>query len=109
MNAIQMPGAFFDGTAGAIAVQPDGKIVVAGSVTESASAPFDSKLYLARFNANGSVDTSFGTGGRSVIQIGPSIDGFNALAIQADGKLVAVGRNEPDPNSSNAEAGLPPK
>lgn len=61
-----------------VLAQPDGKLVVTGGGY--------SKFALMRFNANGSVDTGFGNGGG----VGAG-DYANSVAIQADGKLVAVG------------------
>ena len=49
--------------ADAIAVQPDGKIVVAGTRSPQAGEDVQSEFVLARYNADGSVDTSFGTDG----------------------------------------------
>ena len=51
----------------AVAVQDDGKIVVAGT-----NAPV-SELIVARFNANGSLDMTFGPGGSSVIAPGAPV------------------------------------
>jgi len=76
--------------AGAVVIQPDGKIVVGGA-TPSSSGPVT--WALERLNSNGSVDTTFGTSG---IQMGPFGGASGAghvrgLAIQANGKLVAFG------------------
>jgi uncharacterized delta-60 repeat protein len=71
----------------AVAVQPDGKILVAG---QSGTYPlFHSAL--VRFNANGTLDTAFGTGGKAVIPIDPSGDGLSAIAVRQDGKIVVAG------------------
>jgi uncharacterized delta-60 repeat protein len=77
----------------ALAVQPaDGKIIAAG-VTETSANAY--QIALARYNANGSLDTTFGTGGKVTTAIGTLNDGVNALAIQpADGKIVAAGSTE---------------
>jgi uncharacterized delta-60 repeat protein len=72
--------------ANAIAIQPDGKIVVAGS---SYSSPIDS-IALARYNANGSLDTSFNSSGIVTTLVGSS-SVANAVAIQPDGKIVVAG------------------
>src|SRR6202007_1177051 len=60
----------------AIVVQSDGKIVVAGNGGG-----------LERVNPNGRVDSSFGNNGTTV----PVSEGFSALAIDANSKIVAVG------------------
>jgi uncharacterized delta-60 repeat protein len=70
----------------AVAVQPNGKIVVVG-VTVSGGI---SKLALARYNANGSLDNSFGTSGKVVTEISLEA-GLNDVKIQPDGKIVATG------------------
>ena len=64
-----------------VALQNDGKIVVAGR-----SGPYYSDMALARLNTNGSPDTSFGSGGLAVID-GPYI-GNKSLILQGDGKIL---------------------
>jgi uncharacterized delta-60 repeat protein len=76
----------------AVAIQPDGKVVVVGFGTETATtAP------LARLNADGSPDTTFGNGGIIESAIGTFTGGvggpgFSGMAIQPDGKIVAAGQ-----------------
>ena len=72
----------------AVALQADGKIVVAGS---SDVAPKGKSFALTRYNADGSLDASFGTGGKVVTSFGSQSDTAYALAIQPDGKIVAGG------------------
>jgi uncharacterized delta-60 repeat protein len=73
-----------------VAVQEDGKAVVAGVVFRSASGH---DFALARYNPDGSLDTSFGTGGRAITPVGPGASGDEAygVAIRPDGKIVAAG------------------
>jgi uncharacterized delta-60 repeat protein len=66
-----------------MAVQPDGKIVVAGRAGIN--------FALARYNANGSLDTSFGTGGKVVTTFNSNFNQANAVAILSDGKIIAAG------------------
>ncbi|CAN5510595.1 hypothetical protein BH10ACI1_BH10ACI1_03810 [soil metagenome] len=66
-----------------VAVQTDGKIVVGGSS--------DGDFALARYNTDGSLDTTFGTGGKVVTAVSIFEDYILAIAIQPDGKIVAVG------------------
>jgi uncharacterized delta-60 repeat protein len=74
-----------------VAIQPDGKILV-GS-TSGANADGGGGFVLARFNSNGSVDNSFGTGGRlDVVPFGTAIQSA-ALALQPDGKILMTGSN----------------
>src|SRR6266536_6144139 len=67
-----------------VALQSDGKIVAAGQGGSS----FD--FALARYNADGSLDTSFGSGGKVTTDFGV-FDAATAVAIQRDGKIVATG------------------
>jgi len=70
----------------ALVLQPDGKLVAAGSSLASDRAVFA----LARYNRNGTLDTSFGTGGKVITDF-TGDDQAYALVLQADGKLVAAG------------------
>lgn len=78
----------YDESAQDVAVQEDGRIVVAGDAWTSASGP---DFALARYNPDGSLDTSFGSGGKVTTPIGSSYDIAKALAIQPDGKIVVAG------------------
>ena len=69
-----------------IAIQSDGKIVAAGAAKVGTATVFA----LARYNTDGSLDNTFGTGGIVTTAIG-SFDAASAVAIQPDGKIVAVG------------------
>jgi uncharacterized delta-60 repeat protein len=73
--------------------QADGRILAAG-IAFAEFAPFGSNgdFALARYNADGSPDTGFGTGGRLTTDFAAgSEDQARAVAIQPDGKLVAAG------------------
>lgn len=77
-----------DGTADfaqAIAIQPDGKIVAAGASYDNGGR----SAALVRYNTDGTLDTSFGVGGKVST---PVVRAF-AVAIQPDGKIVAAGDN----------------
>ena len=90
----------------AVAIQPDGKILVAGF-----GGP-DTAMKVTRLNPGGSDDTSFGTGGTSSVDLGV-IERANGLALQPDGKIVVVGQRSPvaTPSSGDdvAVARLTPK
>jgi uncharacterized delta-60 repeat protein len=73
--------------ANALGIQPDGKIVVAGYSYNGSDYDFA----LVRYNANGSLDTGFGTGGKVITPIGSGYDEAYALGIQPDGRIVAAG------------------
>ena len=72
----------------AIAVQPDGKILVAGGANLGATQ-FD--FALVRYNANGSLDSTFGPGGKVTTDFNGGLDAASAIALQADGMIVAAG------------------
>lgn len=68
--------------AAAVALQPDGKLVVAG---ES-----DREFVLVRYQPDGTLDATFGVEGAVRTSLGT--DGASALALQADGKVVVIGK-----------------
>lgn len=67
--------------------QASGRLVVGGSVTSGANG----NAVLVRYLADGSLDSTFGTGGVVITTIGPGIGGPEALLQQSDGKLVLAG------------------
>jgi uncharacterized delta-60 repeat protein len=69
--------------ANAVAIQSDGKIVVAGAGASNGD-------FLVRLNINGTLDSSFGSGGIASFAPQQISFGFFALAIQSDGKIVAA-------------------
>jgi uncharacterized delta-60 repeat protein len=76
-----------------VALQPDGKIVAAGTVFVNfiPGEQSDTDFALARYNSDGSLDTTFGNGGTVTTDFfGNEDDAFSVL-IQTDGKIVAVG------------------
>lgn len=74
----------------ALLIQPDGKILVAGGV-DTIFDNFPEMFALARYNADGTLDKTFSGDGKLVTDLGNGIDGASALALQADGKIVAAG------------------
>ncbi|WP_310993366.1 T9SS type A sorting domain-containing protein [Aequorivita marina] len=69
-------------------VQADGKIVVAGN----AGTPADFRMAIARYNTDGSLDSSFGNGGNLHFNVGAVKSFIMDLAQQPDGKIVIGGR-----------------
>lgn len=69
------------------AIQPDGKILVAGFQDASGNQNFA----VARYNTNGSLDNSFGTGGLSLFDAGTDSDAAWTMALQDDGKIILGG------------------
>jgi uncharacterized delta-60 repeat protein len=72
----------------AVALQADGKLLVAGSVDETGKGK---SVLLVRLNADGSIDSGFGQGGQVVSAIGGGSGEAFAIAVQADGKIVLGG------------------
>lgn len=77
-----------------VQIQIDGKIVVGGFVTEAAV----NKFALARFNSNGTLDTTFNTGGPLQGTVSTSVDNpakpndfYVQVALQLNGKIVIAG------------------
>lgn len=84
-----------DDAANAVAIQSDGKIVVAGESVYTFL--LNVRFAIARYTTNGSLDSTFGVGGKIITDFGQaSWDGIRDLAIQTDGKLVAVGSTYSD-------------
>jgi uncharacterized delta-60 repeat protein len=72
----------------AIAIQMDGKIIVAGSCK-----PKTNDFALVRYNTDGSLDTSFDIDGKVTTDFGGN-DHAYSVSIQPDGKIIAAGRGE---------------
>ena len=78
--------------AGALAVARGGKLVVAGLSRRGSPV----RMALARYAASGKLDPSFGAGGRALTDFGSQNDDWAwAVAVQADGKVVAAGAMHP--------------
>jgi uncharacterized delta-60 repeat protein len=75
----------------AVAVQADGKVVVAGGTYDPRTGA--SRFGLARYTVRGRLDPTFGRGGKLLTRFGTgrNSSSANALAIQPDGKIVAAG------------------
>lgn len=75
-----------------IIVQSDNKVIVAGSVFDGVR-----KVLLARYTIGGVLDTDFGTQGIVTTSVADSVDdGADDVVVQADGKIVLVGRSQID-------------
>ena len=86
-NVTTVPNSTGVATSG-LAVQPSGDIVMLGTANQLGQTAFA----LARYTATGQLDTTFGTNGTAVTLFGPGASvSANGLAIQSDGKIVAVG------------------
>ena len=84
-----------------VAIQTDGKIIVAGEAGAGGTGD-GAKFALVRFNLDGTLDTSFGGTGIVLTRVtNISFDYGYSAAIQADGKIVFVGRDQnPDGSGS---------
>jgi uncharacterized delta-60 repeat protein len=71
-----------------IALQDDGKVVVAGMIEQSNG---NDDFALVRYKTDGSLDGSFGKNGRVLTDLLSSEERFNDVAIQPDGKIVGIG------------------
>lgn len=87
-------------TANGVAVQPDGKIIAVGHVSNTDFGK--SNFVVTRYNPDGTLDATFGLSGIVSTDFGnaggASIDWVYAMALQADGKIIAVGTTE-DPSA----------
>ena len=70
-----------------VLIQPDGKMLVSGGSIISGAYQFA----LVRYNADGTLDTSFGGTGKVTTDVGASHDQGGTVALQADGKIVVAG------------------
>lgn len=70
----------------AMDLQTDGKIVVVGRMGQ-----FFADAFVARYEATGAIDLSFGTGGLVLSSVGLFADVLHAVTIQPDGKILATG------------------
>ena len=73
-----------------VALQPDGKILVAGYAVSSGDGTSD--FVVLRYNSDGSLDTSFGVDGKVLTDFGNPNDRAEAIALQLDGRIIVAGR-----------------
>jgi len=90
----------------AVALQSDGKIVVAGFTnTVDNNSESTSDFALARYNSDGSLDTSFSNDGRLITENVSTDDVPSAIAIQSDGKIVVAGTSTDNSQNNNSSYG----
>jgi uncharacterized delta-60 repeat protein len=81
-----------------LAVQSDGKIVAGGWGYGQSGSGVDAEIFnlgyflIARYNADGSLDSTFGTGGKVTHFFGGNATAVYKIAIQPDGRILAIGR-----------------
>jgi uncharacterized delta-60 repeat protein len=73
--------------ANGLAVQADGRILLVGSVSSRSST----RIALTRYRSEGGIDRSFGHDGRVITSFPTRYVGAQGVAVQEDGKIVAVG------------------
>jgi uncharacterized delta-60 repeat protein len=83
----------------AVAIQPDGKILAAGSADASGGSDFA----VVRYNRDGTLDRTFGTGGKVVTDLAGT-DYAYAVALCGDGKILAAGSSDAGGSSDFALA-----
>lgn len=76
----------------ALAIQPDGKILLAGDVNDNIST----NVGIIRYNTSGVPDNTFGINGKVVIDINGLADHARSIALQLDGKILVAGYSESD-------------
>lgn len=82
-----------------VALQSDGKIVVAGDHLIPGQSFFSPSIYdwvIVRYNANGSLDSSFDGDGIVVTDVDGGVDEGGDVVVQSDGKIVVAGVTRAD-------------
>jgi uncharacterized delta-60 repeat protein len=83
----------------AVSIQSDGKIVLAGYTSNGT----DTDFAVVRYNSDGSLDTSFGSGGKVVTPVGSGADQAHGVTVQSDGKILVVGETD---NGTNLDVAV---
>ena len=86
--------------ASSLALQSDGKIVVAGNLETYGNGIYTSKFAVARYTTNGILDNSFNSNGTAVFNVGQSVDQATAIAIQGSAIIIA-GRSYTNNGTNN--------
>jgi uncharacterized delta-60 repeat protein len=87
-----------------VAVQSDGKVVAALNDFGPASA--DGAFRVVRLNADGTRDTTFGTGGTATVHVGPHEDRVTALLVLPDDRIVVGGTSFLDDTARDGQVAL---
>ena len=80
-----------------IILQPDNKIIQAGTIYSTSTSDF----FVLRYKANGTLDSAFGTNGKTITQVGNSYSNATDAALQIDGKIVVIGNTNTNTNGSD--------
>lgn len=82
-----LSGTSHDDSAYAIAIEPGGNIIIGGTSICGPSYAH-SCMSLARYNGNGSIDTTFGASGITKTDLDPTATGIRSIALDTNGKIV---------------------
>jgi uncharacterized delta-60 repeat protein len=80
-------------------LQPDGKLVAAGFAMSQNGLV--QNFAVARYNSNGVIDASFGTGGMTQIDFGSCCHSANKVLLQGDGKIITIGHANTESSDSD--------
>src|SRR5262245_2525373 len=95
---------FFDGGGFIhdVAVLADGKVLVAG-FARAGNQGLNDDFAIARYNTDGSLDSSFGNGGKQTTEFSGFEDAATAMAIQPDGKVLLAGTSRSADGADNSD------
>ena len=86
--------------ANSVALQQDGKIIAAGATRTANQATVESGIAILRYNSDGSLDQSFGSGGKVVNAVGPyNLNRVLSVVVQPDGKILVAGASTLNPGN----------
>lgn len=86
---------YFEDFAYDVVLDANGNILISGSSFDDYETDALRRPYVARFTANGTLDTDFGVDGIATIPIVESSNSFDCLVVQPDGKILAAGYYSP--------------
>ncbi len=89
-----------DDVGNSVAIQPDGKIIVAGTSHNGQNVDFA----VMRFNIDGTLDNTFSEDGKQTTAVGSGYDAGYSVALQQDGKIVLAGQSHNGLNTDFAIA-----
>jgi uncharacterized delta-60 repeat protein len=92
---VVIPDSTKDDIALTVTVQPDGKILVGGLTSGVVNNVFNQDSVVYRLNTDGSLDSTWGTGGKLANLSGPATENATAIAVQSDGKVVVLSSVSP--------------
>ena len=84
-----------------MALTPAGQIVIAGYTVGAHS---NSDFLLARYRSDGTLDSTFGSGGHVTTDVGGGDDFAENIAVDAQGRIILVGRDQLDNPRHGARA-----